>query len=268
MPTTYAHYRMGAKVIETLPERAKETVLQHRELFDIGVHGPDIFFYHNPIMQSSPVKLGIAMHHEAAEEFFKRAAAIVRKNSSKEAHKAYLYGFLCHFALDVTCHGYIGEYIERSGVGHYEIEAEFDRELLEKDGYTAISKRLTGHLHATKENATVISDFWDEISTRQVEQTIGRMIFFLNVLCAPSRVKRGIIFALMKLAGVYNSMHGLVINYEENEACRESTDWLMEHFDEATKLAVRLITEYEKYIQTGGSLSEKFSYDFESEKRK
>ena len=268
MPTTYAHYKLGAKVIESLPEPVKENVLQYRGLFDIGVHGPDIFFYHNPIMQSSLVRLGVTMHHEAGEVFFKRAAAVVRKNTHKEAHKAYLYGFLCHFALDVTCHGYIGEYIEKSGVGHYEIEAEFDRELLEKDGFTAVSKCLTGHLCASEENAAVISDFWKEVSAKQAKQTIERMIFFLNILRAPSRLKRGILFGIMKLAGLYEPMHGLVINYQENPACRESTDWLMEHFDEAVILATRLITEYEKYIQTGGCLSDTFSYDFESEKRK
>jgi len=267
MPTTYAHYKLGAKVIEELPDTLRKTVLQYRGLFDIGVHGPDIFFYHNPIMQSNLVKLGVAMHHEAGEVFFKRAAGIVRKNTQKEAHKAYLYGFLCHFALDVTCHGYIGEYIEKSGVGHYEIEAEFDRELLEKDGFTAVSRCLTGHLHATEEHASVIADFWKEVSKKQAKQTIARMIFFLNVLRAPSRLKRGILFGIMKLAGLYEPMHGLVINYQANPECGESTDWLMAHFDEAVALAVRLITEYETYIQAGGSLSDTFSYDFESEKR-
>lgn len=267
MPTTYAHYRLGAKVIEALPDSAKKTALQYRGLFDIGVHGPDIFFYHNPIMQSSLVRLGVLMHHEAGYVFFKRAAAVVRKNTEKEAHKAYLYGFLCHFALDVTCHGYIGEYIAKSGVGHYEIEAELDRELLEKDGFTAVSKCLTGHLHATEQNAAVISDFWEMVSTKQAKQTIKRMIFFLNVLRAPSRIKRGILFGIMKIAHLYEPMHGLVINYQENPLCRESTDWLMAHFDEAVALAVRLIVEYETYIQTGGSLSDTFSYDFESEKR-
>ena len=71
----------------------------------------------------------------------------------------------------------------------------------------------------------------------------------------------------MKLAGLYDPMHGLVINYQENPACRESTDWLLDHFDKAVELAVGLITEYESYIQTGGSLSDTFLYDFESEKR-
>ena len=47
MPTTYAHYRLGDAVVKRLPASAKETVEAHRGLFDIGVHGPDIFFYHN-----------------------------------------------------------------------------------------------------------------------------------------------------------------------------------------------------------------------------
>lgn len=267
MPTTYAHYRLGDEVAKKLPASAKETVSAYRGLFDIGVHGPDIFFYHNPILKSDLVRLGEQMHHESGSTFFKRAASVIRKNDQKEAHKAYMYGFLCHFAMDVTCHGYIGEMIKKTGIGHFEIEAEYDRELLQKDGYEAVSKCLTHHLHATDEHASVISDFWKEVSVKQTKQTLKRMIFFLNVLRAPSRIKRTVLFGLMKLVGFYESLHGLVINYKENPICRESTDWLMEHFDTAVSLAVELITEYEVYLKTGGVLSETFSYDFESEKK-
>ena len=91
MPTTYAHYRLGDAVAKHLPASAKETVAAHRGLFDIGVHGPDIFFYHNPILKSDLVRLGEQMHHEAGKAFFSRAAAVVRKNDNKEAHKEYLY---------------------------------------------------------------------------------------------------------------------------------------------------------------------------------
>ncbi len=267
MPTTYAHYRLGAEVAKRLPVSAKKTVFEHRELFDIGVHGPDIFFYHNPIFKNSIVHLGEGMHHEAGAKFFRRAAAVVHKNGEKEAHKAYLYGFLCHFAMDVTCHGYIDERIKETGVGHYEIEAEYDRALLEKDGEKAVSKCLTKHLHASQKNAAVISDFWKDVSAAQAKQTVRRMIFFLNVLRVPSRFKRAALFGIMKLAGVYESLHGLVINYKENPASKETTDWLMAHFKTAVTLAVELITEYEQYLQTGGSLSDTFLYDFESKKK-
>ena len=45
MPTTYAHYRFGAECISVMPEQLQKIVNEHRALFDIGVHGPDIFFY-------------------------------------------------------------------------------------------------------------------------------------------------------------------------------------------------------------------------------
>ena len=44
MPTTYAHYKFGKEVISALPRPLRSTVENHRELFDIGLHDPDILF--------------------------------------------------------------------------------------------------------------------------------------------------------------------------------------------------------------------------------
>ena len=57
---------------------------------------------------------------------------------------AYLLGFLCHFALDAACHGYIENKIAVSHVTHTEIESEFDRFLLERQGIEPLSARLSG----------------------------------------------------------------------------------------------------------------------------
>ena len=45
MPTTYTHWRFGQECIDVLPDELKKIVNDHRDLYDIGVHGPDIFFY-------------------------------------------------------------------------------------------------------------------------------------------------------------------------------------------------------------------------------
>ena len=47
MPTTYAHYRFGKEVTEALPRGLQNTIEYHRDLYDIGLHGPDILFYYN-----------------------------------------------------------------------------------------------------------------------------------------------------------------------------------------------------------------------------
>ena len=47
VPTTYTHYKFGREVIDALPELLRKTVESGRELFDIGLHGPDILFYYH-----------------------------------------------------------------------------------------------------------------------------------------------------------------------------------------------------------------------------
>ena len=54
MPSTYAHRRFGADVLALLPDGLRATLEQHRELYDIGLHGPDLMFYYKAL-QSNPV---------------------------------------------------------------------------------------------------------------------------------------------------------------------------------------------------------------------
>lgn len=53
---------------------------------------------------------------------------------------------LNHFALDVSCHGYIDEKIAASGISHTEIEVEFDRMLMLMDGKDPLRQNLTEHI--------------------------------------------------------------------------------------------------------------------------
>lgn len=77
---------------------------------------------------------------------FEQAWKKGKELSANRAGFAYLYGFICHFALDHSCHGYIEEKIQKSGVTHAEIEVEFDRMLLEKHGHNPITSHLTNHI--------------------------------------------------------------------------------------------------------------------------
>ena len=52
MPTTYAHYRFGKEVTEALPRGLQNTIEYHRDLYDIGLHGPDILFYYKALKSS------------------------------------------------------------------------------------------------------------------------------------------------------------------------------------------------------------------------
>lgn len=266
MPTTYAHYRLGEKVRGQLPENLQQMIQQNQELFQIGVHGPDHMFYYNPLCYNKVGKLGSLIHEETGRKFFTNAARVIHKCEKKEAHQAYIYGYLCHFALDYVCHGYVGEQMEEKGLTHYEIEAEYDRRLLLMDGHeNPVKICVTNHLHPTVSNAEIIADFYDTLSVKQTLHSLKGMVFFLNLLRAPSSAKRKLVFTAMKAAGMYQKMGGLVMNYEENPLCTETTDEMVRRFEQAVKLAVELIVEYEAYLKQGGTLSETFSYNFESQ---
>ena len=119
MPAAYSHYRLGQKVIEQLNNPLKKIILNNQDLFNLGLHGPDILFYNRPYIHSKVNQLGSAMHQQKANNFFKQSLSIL-KETKNEAQFIYLCGFVCHFILDSNCHGYINNIIVVTGISHFE----------------------------------------------------------------------------------------------------------------------------------------------------
>ena len=46
MPTTYAHDLFGKKIYHKLPKEMQMVIQRNVNLYRIGLHGPDILFYH------------------------------------------------------------------------------------------------------------------------------------------------------------------------------------------------------------------------------
>ena len=55
MPGTYAHYAFGKKVLEQVDDEVSKIISKNIDLFFIGLHGPDIFFYYKPILYHNPI---------------------------------------------------------------------------------------------------------------------------------------------------------------------------------------------------------------------
>lgn len=68
----------------------------HRELYDIGLHGPDVLFYYHAEKSTPVAALGNAMHDEPGRTFFDRARRVVHEEADREAALAYALGFVCH----------------------------------------------------------------------------------------------------------------------------------------------------------------------------
>ena len=67
MPSTYAHYRFGVVLLPTLPGDVRRTIQRFRRLFDVGLHGPDIFFHYNPFWGNPVARLGSEFHKKSGK---------------------------------------------------------------------------------------------------------------------------------------------------------------------------------------------------------
>ena len=118
MPSTYAHYCFGKAVYRRLPQEIQEEIKAYSPLYMTGLHGPDILFYYKPLKSNAINRIGYGMHGRPADEFFKKAWMRARELPEGRGGFAYLYGFICHFALDHSCHPYIEKKIKEIGVTH------------------------------------------------------------------------------------------------------------------------------------------------------
>ena len=236
MPSTYAHRRFGADVLALLPDGLRATLEQHRELYDMGLHGPDLMFYYKAL----------------------QSRTVVENATDKSAALAYVLGFVCHFALDSTCHPYVEAYVRESGVGHCEIETEFDNALMREDGLDPIKFFTASHIKPSRERAEVIAPFYEGVTVDETLAAMKGMITVHHLLQAANPVKRWVVLTGMRVAGKYEFMHGLVANPQPNPKCVLSSQKLDELYKTAVPLAVRLIEEYAENKPLGAEYQHTF----------
>ena len=266
MPSAYAHYRHGQEVFRSLPRDIRETIGQYKELFDVGLHGPDVLFYFDPVARTGVTMIGYRTHHKSGKQVFAAADRVVEAHGSNPMYLAYLYGYLCHFALDSMCHGYVGRRIEESGVGHHEIEMEFDRMLMVTDGLDPLKHRTTDHIIPSMRNAAVMSAFYPGTKPGNLRRAMRRMIACLGLLRGEDPVKRGLVDRSFRLAGKkYKQIKGLLMSREPNPQCEESSRRLLELYKLAVPLGIKLISQFEGTMAGKIPFDTHYGLNFESE---
>ncbi len=263
MPTTYTHYKFGREVLKALPDPIARVAGTYRQLYDIGQHGPDILFYYIRTLHKCSVNdQGYNMHREMADEFFNHGLEVVKQEKNHTAARAYMYGFICHFALDSECHPYVEKMIQESGVTHNEIEMELDRYLMVQDGLDPVTYLRTPHIYPTMRNAKVIAPFFKDLTPSQVQGALRGMISSHKLFISPGQTKRNIIFAIMRLARQYDHLHGVIVSLTPNPVCEEYNQILMQQFEKAVPLAVELIEDFIYSLVDGRPLPERFHRTF------
>ena len=186
MPGSYAHYRFGAQLLPVLTPEVRRVVKRHRALYDMGLHGPDVFFYHNIWRKTPVVNLGYQLHRTSGATIFTRAAKRLRLEPS-EGGLAYLYGLLAHYCLDSHCHPLVHRLTDDSQMGHVALETEFDRHLLVLDGKTPPSTQdCSLHMQLTDEECAVVAAFYPGVTGPDVAKSVRTLATVTKLLATPT----------------------------------------------------------------------------------
>jgi len=260
MPTTYAHSSFGDKVRKKFDENIKNIIETNIDLFNIGLHGPDILFYYKPLSSNILNKTGHHLHEENADKFLMKARNTINKSSNNQASFSYIAGFICHFMLDSFCHPYIRE-VEMKGISHSTIEAEMDRFLMINNNLDPMVFKPTEHIVIKEEYAKCIAEFYDGISAEEILSALKSMKMHLNLLAAPRKFKRNIITTALKFSH-NEGMIDLMMSAEPNERCIQCSNHLMELYQEAILPSAEIVNEFYNNLGENKELNNRFNRNF------
>ena len=262
MPGIIAHSLFGKAVSEQYPERLKKAVANYPALFSIGLQGPDILFYYKPLSSTLIRRQGSLIHSETADKFFSKAARLISCSVSpkKEARLSYALGFLCHFALDSACHGYIEKKMTVDKVGHVAVEWELERCLMQENGVSG--KERTESLRASKGDTCIIAGFFKNVSPKQISDSLRSMRFYDSMLCGACKWQRDIVSLAFDVSKKLYEKRDLQMSKKADVRCADSNLRLKKLMRRAVGDCLKLTDEFMECVDSRTKLTQNFLKTF------
>ena len=256
MPATYAHYRFGASMLSKMPADISRTAKRHRRIYDVGLHGPDLFFFYKPIRSTKIGRLGNKFHRQTGREFFYRACRNLRIDPS-EAGQAYLYGVLCHYALDSHCHPLVERYSGEGIASHSRVEAEFERFLLEKDGKEPpYGMDLTKHMTLIMPECDTVSRFYPGSNGSSIRDSLKGMAKIRKTMELPEGVLRTAVIKTMSAgSAVFRDM---VVQPQPDPRCQMLNEPLLDAYRQAGIVFPEMLQQLGAHLTYNAPLGDLF----------
>ena len=174
MPATAAHFMFGQLVCGALSELVKTLIQSDKDTFDLGLQGPDLLFFYNPLSANCVSNKGTDIHSGAARDFFEPA---LQSAFDDPAVLVYLLGCACHYALDSACHPFINAHFP-TAVLHRQVETNFEERII---GDFDLSRKIHHYL-PKKPCAAAVAQAYPDVTRVNIERAIQYMRFYTRAL--------------------------------------------------------------------------------------
>ena len=257
MPSNYAHYRFGVAMLSSMPADLRRPAIRFRQMYDMGLHGPDIFAYAPRLPGSKTGSFAQRFHSQTGQELFARVCRSLRLEPN-EAGIAYLYGLLCHYCLDSVCHDFFAAEAAACNVPLAEAATEFDRYLLELDGKTpACTQDMSPHMRLTPGECDTVARFYTGVRPAQVRDSVRNMALVTKLLASNSRPLLEKALKLMPGQG-----EALVMTAAANPRCAQLDQPAMTLYGQAAEKFPELLLQLNAHLTYNAPLGEDFSSKF------
>ncbi len=220
MPALITHYLCGSKMISLIEDdTVKKHISDFRNAFNLGTQGPDILFYYGawPWTKSKGIpEIGNRLHDTKTGQFI--SEALKYSSGSDEDQKslltAYLYGYICHYALDCHTHPYIfyrtgfvrkGEsYTGKYTCYHRMFETALDVLMLERElGLKPPEFNASEKIRVSRQASASIGELYSNILERVYSEnidiaTVCQAISDISAVSSALRDRTGIKKLLLK----------------------------------------------------------------------
>lgn len=261
MPGFITHLMLREEIASNY-HNSKWTFLvnKHPAVYNLGLEGPDIFFYHVQAYLGHDRNIGNLMHDENVNLMFDSLFAVrdLFEEPFQDICDAYIMGFMGHYTLDCTCHPYVyykSTHFENLKVSHkYDfgrhtsLETDIDQLMLKhfyglKPSQYDYAKRI----NITKEEGQVLSLLLSQalaltfpnasVSSKMCYKAPKSMIFLNKLMRDPSGGKKNLVFSIEKKLLGYPFISAMIPSdtlFAYEDSCNESHDIWYNPWDKET----------------------------------
>ena len=254
MPSIYAHLRFGEDVLSRIPGKNSRLAGRFRQLYDVGLQGPDPFFYYNSLFHTATGQLGKKLHRQSGIVFFGNVLDRYRAQPT-ETGIAYLYGLLGHYCLDSETHPFVHSTTDTGPIGHTELETEFDRFLMQQDGHLpAGAQRLDRRLKLTFGECVTAASLLEDVAPLTFRLSLGSMALLLRLAASRNRRTARLLLGLGGESG-----RDMVMTVGPNPNCAHLNQTMLDCYNRALERFPVLAAQLEQAMETGQPLGEDFA---------
>ena len=260
MPNYYAHLTFGRRVLPELPALLRGSLAREESAFLVGCLGPDPLFFYRPLTPSRPRVAGIALHHAPFRAPAETLLTLVKEGAPFAG--SYAAGFLCHFALDSTCHPLVAEAVA-GGLSHSAVESELDRALMAAQGLDPLKRTPLPRFDLPPAFFVTAASLFSGVSPAAFAEALAsfRRVCRLQTRTAGTWVYR----AMDRLGSRFSSLgalRGSVLTPRPDQACVPAAAMLLERLEEEIRPTARAIADFVSAAGVGGELGCWYDRDF------